>query len=138
MWSIHKNKECTFVWTWNTSYMDTNKTHMQIYSNWFKFLNIIIRTQFLIQLAITHTIHQTQGLTLNYLTFDPIDVYKHGLTYITFFHVKILFIYTFFNLCKWFFLKLIQVLPWRCANYKALHNEMYLSPNHIHFVIHMY
>jgi hypothetical protein len=39
-------------------------------------------------LAITHTIHQTQGLLLDYLTFDPIDVYKHGLTYTTFSHLK--------------------------------------------------
>jgi hypothetical protein len=45
--------------------------------------HIIIRTQIPIQLAITCTIHQAQGLTLDYLTFDPTNVYKHGLTYIT-------------------------------------------------------
>jgi hypothetical protein len=58
---------------------------IQIGSNSF---HIITRTQFPIQLATTHTIHQAQGLTLDYLTFDPIKVYKHGLTYTTFFHVK--------------------------------------------------
>jgi len=45
--------------------------------------HIIIRTQIPIQLAIACTIHRTQGLTLDYLTFDPTNVYKHGLTYIT-------------------------------------------------------
>jgi hypothetical protein len=40
------------------SYMDTNRTHIQRYSNWFKFFYIIIRTQFPIQLAAAHTIHQ--------------------------------------------------------------------------------
>jgi hypothetical protein len=29
MWLTHKNKKCTFIWTWNTSYMDTNRTHIQ-------------------------------------------------------------------------------------------------------------
>jgi hypothetical protein len=33
---------------------------------------------------------------------------------------------------------LIQVLAWRCIDCKPLHDGMYLSPNHIHFVIHMY
>ncbi len=44
--------------------------------------HIITRTQFPIQLATTCTIHQTQGLTLDYLTFDHTNVYKLGLTYI--------------------------------------------------------
>jgi hypothetical protein len=52
---------------------------IQIDSNSF---HIITRTQFPIQLDATHTIHQTQRLTLDYLTFDPTNVYKHGLTYI--------------------------------------------------------
>jgi hypothetical protein len=50
--------------------------------------HIIIRTQFSIQLVPTCTIHQTQGLTFDYLSFDPTNVYKHGLTYTTFYHVK--------------------------------------------------
>jgi hypothetical protein len=44
--------------------------------------------QFPIQLTIGRTIHRTQGLTLNYLNFDPNGIYKHGLTYITFSHIK--------------------------------------------------
>jgi hypothetical protein len=88
MWSTHKNKECTFVWTWNTSYMDTNRTHIQDIQIGSNFSHIITKTQFPIQLAATRTIHWAQGLTLDYLTFDPINVYKHGLTYTTFCRVK--------------------------------------------------
>jgi hypothetical protein len=44
--------------------------------------------QFPIHLVITCTIHQTQGLTLDQLTFDPNGVYKHGVTYITFSCIK--------------------------------------------------
>ncbi len=29
-------------------------------------------------------IHWMQGLTLDYLAFDPTNIYKHGLTYVTF------------------------------------------------------
>jgi hypothetical protein len=65
--------------------MDTNRIHMQRYSN---SSHIITRTQFPIQLVTTRIIHQAQGLTLDYLTFDPTNVYKHGLTYPTFSHVK--------------------------------------------------
>ncbi len=85
MCSIHKIKECTFIWTWNTSYMDTNITHIQRYSN---YSHIITRTQFPIQLVITRTIHRAQGLTLDYLIFDLTNVYKHGLTYPTLSCVK--------------------------------------------------
>jgi hypothetical protein len=57
--------------------------------------------QFPIQLVATCTIHQTQGLTLDYLAFDPTNVYKHGLTYTTFFRVKKKgFKKTFYNLCR--------------------------------------
>jgi hypothetical protein len=45
-------------------------------------------------LAATCTIHRSQGLTFDYLTFDPTNISKHGLTYTTFSHV-ILFIYLF-------------------------------------------
>jgi hypothetical protein len=44
--------------------------------------HIITRIQFLIQLAIAKTIHQSQGLSLNILAFDPTNVRKHGLSYI--------------------------------------------------------
>jgi hypothetical protein len=50
--------------------------------------HIITKTQFPIQLVATHTIHQTQGLTLDYLPFDPTNDYKHDLTYTTFSRVK--------------------------------------------------
>ncbi len=100
--------------------------------------HIITRTQFPIQLVVAHTRHWAQGLTLDYLAFDLTNVYKHGLPYTTLSCVKKKKIFTFYNFCKWFFFKLIQVLPWRCTDYKPLHDETYLSPNHIHFVIHMY
>ncbi len=50
--------------------------------------HIITSTQFPIQLVTSHTIHQAQGLTFDYLTFDPTNVYKHGLTYTSFSRVK--------------------------------------------------
>lgn len=34
--------------------------------------------KFLIQLAATRIIHQTQGLTLHHLAFDPNGEHKHG------------------------------------------------------------
>ncbi len=58
---------------------------IQIGSNSF---HIITRTQFPIQLATTCIIHWTQGLTFDYLAFDPTNDYKHGLTSTPFFHVK--------------------------------------------------
>jgi hypothetical protein len=70
---------------------------IQIGSNSF---HIITRTLFPIQLVTTHTIHRAQGLTLDYLSFDPINVYKHGLTYTTFFHVKFFKDFFIYNLCK--------------------------------------
>ncbi len=36
----------------------------------------------------TRTIHRAHGLTFDYLTFDPTNVYKHGLTYTTLSRVK--------------------------------------------------
>jgi hypothetical protein len=44
--------------------------------------HIIMEIQFLIQLVATRTIHYSQGLTLDHLTFDSIGVIKHGLQYI--------------------------------------------------------
>jgi hypothetical protein len=49
--------------------------------------HIITRIQFSIQLAITKTIHQSQGLSLDELAFDPTNVKKHGLSYIVFSHI---------------------------------------------------
>jgi hypothetical protein len=44
--------------------------------------HIITRIQFLIQLAVARTIHQSQGLLLDKLAFDPTNVRKHGQSYI--------------------------------------------------------
>jgi hypothetical protein len=44
---------------------------------------IIIRSKFPIQLVIVRTIHCSQGLSLDELVFDPTNLKKHGLTYIT-------------------------------------------------------
>ncbi len=63
-------------------------------------LHIITRTQFPIQLVITRTLHRTHGLTLDYLTFDPNNVHKHGLTYTKKIHVKKKEFFSFYNVCK--------------------------------------
>jgi hypothetical protein len=81
MWLVHRSKECTFVCKWKTSYMDTNRIHIKIYPNWFNFFPYYNKNTILVQLVVAHTIHQTQGLTLDYLAFKPTSVYKHGLTY---------------------------------------------------------
>jgi len=44
---------------------------------------IITKIQFPIQLTTSRTIYRYQGLSLNELVFDPTNVQKHGLTYIT-------------------------------------------------------
>ncbi len=41
----------------------------------------ITRFQFPIQLVPTRAIHCAQGLSLDHLTFDPMNVIKHDLTY---------------------------------------------------------
>jgi len=50
--------------------------------------HIITRTQFPIQVVVASIVHQAQGFTLDYLTFDPNNVHKHGLTYTKLFCVK--------------------------------------------------
>ncbi len=50
--------------------------------------HIITRTQFPIQVVVANIIHRAQGLTFDYLTFDPNNVHKYGLTYIKLFCVK--------------------------------------------------
>jgi hypothetical protein len=51
-------------------------------------IHIITKIQFPIQLVATHTIHWTQGLTLDHLAFDPNGVYKYGSTFTTFSCIK--------------------------------------------------
>jgi hypothetical protein len=48
---------------------------------------IIIKIQFSIQLTTTRTIHQSQGLLLDDLVFNPTNVRKHGLSYSALFHI---------------------------------------------------
>jgi hypothetical protein len=65
--------------------IDTIFKNIQIGSN---FPHIITRTQYSIQLVVTRNVHLVQGLTFDYLTFDPNIVHKHGLTYTKHFRVK--------------------------------------------------
>jgi len=137
MWLVHKNKECTLVRNWKTSYMDTNIIHIKTYPNWLISSPYYNKNTISIQLVVAHTIHQTQGLTLDYLAFNPTSVYKHGLTYKYFLvkNKKNLFL---FQLLYMIFLKLIQALPHKCIVYKQPHVGMYSSPNDIHFATYMY
>jgi hypothetical protein len=48
---------------------------------------ILTNIQFSIQLATLITIHHSQGLSLDELVFDPIDIKKHELTYTIVFHI---------------------------------------------------
>ncbi len=140
IWILFNNPKCgQLIWI-NNAHLYGHEIHptwtpiepisrdIQIGSN---SSHIITRTGFPIQLVVACTIRDC-------LTFDPTNVYKHGLTYISFSHVKKKENFTFYNLCRWFFFKLIQVLPWNCIDCKPLHNRIYLSPNHIHFMIQMY
>lgn len=45
------------------------------------YTHIITKTQFLIQLAPTCTLHWAQGLTIDYLAFDLTRIYKHVSTF---------------------------------------------------------
>jgi hypothetical protein len=63
--------------------------------------------QFHIQLIIACTIDQTQGLTLDHLTFDPNGIYNHDLTFITFSHIKNIYLFIYFlQLLQMIFFKL--------------------------------
>jgi hypothetical protein len=44
--------------------------------------------QFPIQFACAHTIHKSQGIRLNSVSFDPAGIQTHGLVYTSLFHVK--------------------------------------------------
>lgn len=68
--------------------MDTNKTHIKRYSNWFNFFPYYNKNT--ISNSIGYNMYYTQNprLTLDYLIFDPITVYNHGLTYTSFSCVK--------------------------------------------------
>jgi hypothetical protein len=97
IWILFDNSKCGQLTKIKNAHLYEHEIHptwtpiepiskdIQIGSNSF---HIITRKQFPIQLASACTIHQTQRLTLDYLTFDPINVYKHGLTYTTLFCVK--------------------------------------------------
>jgi hypothetical protein len=50
---------------------------------------IMTKFQFLIQLIVAKTIHCSQGLSLDESNFDPTNIKKHGLTYITLFRIRI-------------------------------------------------
>ncbi len=49
---------------------------------------VMTRIQFLVQLAITRTIHRSQGFSLDELVLDPKNVTKHDLTYTIVYHVR--------------------------------------------------
>jgi hypothetical protein len=50
--------------------------------------HVITRTQYQIQPVVACTIHHSQGLTRDYLAFDPNGVHHHNLTYTTLSHVR--------------------------------------------------
>jgi len=47
-----------------------------------------IRKQFPIKLACARTIHRSQGLTLDNVSFQPVGIWIHGLVYTTLSHVR--------------------------------------------------
>jgi len=64
--------EIHFTWT----PIEPISKDIQISSN---STHVITRTQFPIQLVVARMVHQAQGLTLDYLPFDPNNVHKHDL-----------------------------------------------------------
>ncbi len=104
MWSTHKNWKFTFIWTWNISYMDTNRTHIQRYPNWFKFFSHY--NKHTISNAIGYNTYHTLSIKIELYYLDYlISVYKqYNLTYTTFSCVNFFFLnFTFFNLRNCFF-----------------------------------
>jgi hypothetical protein len=94
-------------------------TKIQIGSNPF---HTIMRIQLLIQLATTRTMHFSLGLTFDCLTFDPINVTKHGLLYIALLRVRskeklYLFSPLLHNFFKW-----IILFKNKCFDQEQMHN----------------
>ncbi len=97
IWILYNNPKCGQFRRINNAHLYEHEIHptwtlvepiskdIPIGSNSF---HIIIITQFPIQLVAARTIHRTLGWTLDYLSIDPTNVYKHGLTYTTSSHVK--------------------------------------------------
>ncbi len=50
--------------------------------------HLITHTQYPIQLTVASTIHRFQGLTFDFLTFDPSGIHQHKLTYTILFRVR--------------------------------------------------
>jgi len=109
IWILFNNPKCGQLTRIRNAHLYEHEIHptwtpikpiskdIQIGSNSF---HIITRTQFPIQLVVKHIIHRAQGLTLDYLAFDPTNVYKHGLTIQHFLVLRKKNFFTFHNLCK--------------------------------------
>ncbi len=63
--------------------LDTNQTEIVEIQTCNNLSHVITRFQFPIQLVPTCVIHCAQGLTLDNLTLDPMNMIKCGLTYTT-------------------------------------------------------
>ena len=50
--------------------------------------NTTIRQQFPVQVTCARTIHISQGLTMDNLSFDPIGIKQHGIIYTTLSHIR--------------------------------------------------
>jgi len=95
IWILFNNSKCGQLTRIKNAHLYEHEIHptwtviepvskyIQISSNSF---HIIRKTQFPIQLVVACIIHQAQGLTLDYLAFDPINIYEHGLTHTTLLH----------------------------------------------------
>ncbi len=75
-----------------TTHIHETWTLIQPISKWIQveadLSHLIAHTQYPIQPATTHTIHQSQSLTLDFLTFDPNGIHHHTLIYTTLSRVK--------------------------------------------------